>query len=301
MKVLLLFNPISGDGRAERAARELETVLTAAQHQVTRQPTLLDPVEDWLDALLPGHERVVILGGDGAMRMAAPALHHHDKPVFHYPLGTENLFSREFGMLAEPSCVLGALQQDSIRRVDIGIANGVTFLLMASIGFDAEVVHDLASHRSSSISRLAYLPPICRQAFRWKPPVLTVMLDDEKIVDGESGFLLIANSRQYGLRFDPAVRADMIDGTLDVVFFPASGMIELMRWVFRARTGGSHLGDPSLCYRNGTNLDIRAEEPFRFQLDGDAPVGEPGGGSSLVESLEISLVPGVLPVLLPAS
>lgn len=300
MRILLLFNPISGAGRAARVARELETALTAAQYKVTRQPTLLDPVEDWLDPLLPVHDRVVILGGDGAMRMAAPALLRHDSPVYHYPLGTENLFSREFGMQADPVCLLDALEHGSIRRVDTGIANGFTFLLMMSIGFDAEVVHDLASRRSSSITHWTYLGPVCRQLLHWQPPVLTVRLDEKEIVRGEPGFLIIANSSQYGMRFDPAARADMSDGMLDVVFFPARGIIDLVRWAFRARTGGRHLDDPALCYRTGTLLDIMVNEPCRFQLDGDPPSGDPGDTESHVASMAVHVIPGALPVLLPA-
>ncbi len=120
---------------------------------------------------------LVVVGGDGAMRLAAASAVRTGTPVYHYPLGTENLFSREFGMSASPAALLDALRSLRVEHVDVGVANGRTFLLMVSMGYDAEVIHDLSARRGGGISHLSYLGPLVRQLRRWRPPELTVRAD----------------------------------------------------------------------------------------------------------------------------
>ena len=63
-------------------------------------------------------------------------------------------------MTRSAPALLAALEARRILEVDVGLANDHPFLLMASVGFDADVVHDLAARRGNSISHLSYLPPI---------------------------------------------------------------------------------------------------------------------------------------------
>jgi diacylglycerol kinase family enzyme len=191
----------------------------------------------------------------------------------------------------------------------MGIANCRTFLLMASIGFDAEVVHDLAARRGNSISQFSYIPPIVSQLWRWKPPRLRVCVDDQCVIDDQTGFIVVANSRQYGWHFNPAGRALMSDGLLDAVFFPTTSRAGLMKWALRCRSR-RHLDHAKLIYRTGKYMTIEGvgDAPLRYQLDGDPPgvvheldsqsgAAPEQAGSAM--KLDISIRPNALRVLLP--
>jgi diacylglycerol kinase family enzyme len=299
MRVLVLYNPISGAGRAVGAAEELCEHLGGVGHDPVLAPTRLEPSEAWLDLLLAGEgngqelEALVVVGGDGAVRLASGAAARTGTPLYHFPSGTENLFAREFGFDRTYDHVLGALERGEVRRVDAGTANGKLFLLMASIGFDAEVVHDLASRRKGGISHATYVAPILRQLLRYDPPRLTIVVDGEPFVEGEAGFVVVGNSRQYGQRFDPARRASMVDGCLDVVFFPAPNRRRLLGWAVACRRG-RHLDRPGLRYRLGREIAVSSEAPGPFQLDGDAPAED-----GVTASVKIAVIPQWLPVLLP--
>src|SRR5204863_2682472 len=109
------------------------------------------------------------------------------------------------------------------------------------------------------------------------------------------------NSRQYGWRLNPAGRASMSDGLLDVAYFPARGRRDLVRWALLCRLQ-KHLDNPRLIYRTGRQVEIACDQPQHFQLDGDAPerVGDDesnGGGNGW--KLSISLQEAALPVLAP--
>ena len=95
VRVLILFNPISGSGRSARLAGDLVVELERLAEEAGRPleielaETRPEPAEHWLDALLDSIELLVVVGGDGAMRLAAPAAMRCGMPVYHYPAGTE--------------------------------------------------------------------------------------------------------------------------------------------------------------------------------------------------------------------
>jgi diacylglycerol kinase (ATP) len=300
MRVMVLFNPVSGKGRATAAAEDLAGALARAGHVAICTPTRLEPTSQWLEADLASVDLVAIAGGDGAVRMALNAAITTKTPIYHFPCGTENLFAREFGMTRSPQQLVGAITKNQIRNVDVGRAGQRRFLLMLSVGYDAEVVHDLASRRGKSISHWTYAWPVLSQLLKWRPKEIQVTVDGSRIDGCQRGFVVVANSRQYGWRLNPAGRASMSDGLLDVAFFPARTRLELAQWALRCRRQ-SHLHHPQLVYRTGRSVTIRSAQPQKFQLDGDAPeiIAEESAGASLPWQIDLSIDPGVLQVLVP--
>ncbi len=270
MKVVILFNPISGAGQAAEAGKAAAEALQRRHHEVALTPMRLQPPHEWLDDCLHQADALVVVGGDGAVRMAAASAARTQTPLYHLPHGTENLFAREFGMDRSTDTLLKALERHEVRRVDLGQANQRTFLLMASVGFDADVVHELARRRRGAITHLSYLRPILARIWRWRPAPLQISVDGKRIDQGQSGFVVVGNCRQYGWRLDPAGHASMDDGLLDVVFFPARSRLELIAWAIRCRRR-RHLDHRRLIYERGRCVSITCDTPQRYQLDGDPP------------------------------
>lgn len=296
MRVMILYNPIAGAGRAAEIAEALETPLGAAGHATTVAETSLAPPEEWLDGALAEVDLLVVVGGDGAVRLASASAARTGTPIYHFPFGTENLFAREFGADRSEPRLVAAIERFEVRRVDVGEANGSPFLLMASVGFDAEVVHDLAAHRTGGISHRSYAKPIFRQFTRWQPPRISVTIDGAERIDAQPGFLVVANSRQYARRLDPARHASMTDGYLDVVFFPTRTRRELLGWLVRC-IRGTHVDDRRLVYERGQTVEWRCEDACLYQVDGDRP--DVAAEDRVVADVQISLRPSTLPVLLP--
>ena len=288
--VLILFNPVSGGGRAEQAAEHLAQTLRRAGHKTAVTPTRREPSDGWLDELLTDTAALVILGGDGAVRAAAGAAIRTKTPLYHVPYGTANLFAREFGMDRRPATLMRALDRFEVRRVDVGEANGEPFVLMASVGFDADVVHDLAARRGASISFLSYAGPVLNQLRRWDAPSFSMKIDGRPVeLDPPArGTIIVANARSYAFGLKPAPDADMADGLFDVIDLPMATRWSVLAWMVKLRLGRRS----SVNVRRGAVIEIRCVHPQRLQLDGD-----PAGGTARVFGLSIR--PGVLPVLSP--
>lgn len=96
MRVLIVVNPEAS--RAEAALDEL-----AAWFQQNCEATIVTTrSRDHLTQTLlrhgPGHDRIVIGGGDGTLSGALPDLLALGKPLAVLPLGTANDFARSLGL-----------------------------------------------------------------------------------------------------------------------------------------------------------------------------------------------------------
>lgn len=240
---------------------------------------------------------MVVIGGDGTLHHALPALSASGAAVYHVPFGTENLFAREFGMTRDADLLAASLAQPRIAAIDLleVSTRDCTRLaaIMASVGPDAGVIHALDLARTGPISHLSYVKPILSQLLRRRLPHLSIEIDGHTAVEHRPGVCIVGNLRQYALRIDPAVRAHPADGLLDLVFFPAAGPVRALLWMLRARTR-THIRAGNLVYRTGRTVRITSPDAAPFQVDGEAarsPLGP--------LDLTISVRPAALRVLLP--
>ncbi|MBL8746804.1 MAG: hypothetical protein JNK58_10670 [Phycisphaerae bacterium] len=291
MKLVLLFNPRSGSGAAQREAELFAHSLSSAGHGVR-----LVPIEAWTSDF-SGADALVVMGGDGTVHLSLDAAIDSGTPVYHVPMGTENLFAREFGMDRRPATLLSALEGGRIKEVDIARGNGRAFVIMCGVGPDASIVHRMARRRGRTISHLSYLGPIFAEFGSPALAPIRVTIDGREAIAEASGWLVVANSRQYALRLDPARDADMTDGLLDIVFFPGRSIWTILAWTVLAWTRRQHwLGS----FFRARGREVRIEclsRPLPLQLDGEA--GPHVGRGD--EAVRISVDPRRLRVLTPVS
>lgn len=277
MRVLILYNPNSGKGRGQRVAESVRAMLTQGGAAATLFATAKEPPADFharLRAALPGHDLLVVAGGDGTLHNTLPTAINSGIPIYHLAMGTENLFARQFGMDRTPATLDRAIK--AWKTLDVDAATLTIndhpphpFVLMCSIGPDASVIRRLDAARRGPISHLSYFRPILAELLAPSLPRLTIDIDGHRLITDQPGMAIVANSRQYALRIDPALNASMTDGLLDVVFFPAAGRVSLASWVLKSRFR-KHLGHP-LQYQSGRSVRITAAAigPCAYQLDGE--------------------------------
>ena len=154
--VNIFANPIAGRGLGKAIAGRLSARLSADGYAVR---TWFDPpAELTADAASGDVRAAIIVGGDGTLRAVTQrllALGSDLPPLLPVPLGTANLMARHLGYKwdddsLEPG-VSDAIASLRIKTLDMATANGQLFLLIAGIGFDASVVHELDKMRKGPI------------------------------------------------------------------------------------------------------------------------------------------------------
>jgi diacylglycerol kinase family enzyme len=279
MHIVLLNNPSSGRGTGAAIASDLSARLTSAAHTVTRLAASKDLAPAALRDALGRADLLVVAGGDGTLHHSLPAIIDSGVAFYHYPLGTENLFTREFGMDRRFETLIGAIERGTVRICDAADCGGRPFALMVSVGFDACVVERVAAERRGGVTRGAYVRAAVQELMRPRVPRMTVVVDGRAaVVDGE-GMLVVANCRQYAARLNPAVNASMDDGKLDVVFFP------------HRTAGGFHPSLPGLITAQGERIEVTMHEEGPWQVDGEA--------AGMIRGMDVRVKKGALRVLVP--
>lgn len=244
---------------------------------------------------------IIAAGGDGTMADVINEM--PAAPVAMLPLGTENLFARQFGFASDVTALASAVAAGGERRIDLGrIAEGGAgqknptarcgrrFSLMLSIGADAEVVRRLALWRAARkgclrrVRRSSYVKPILATLMRYPYPALEVHADDQVVVGTH---LFAFNLPRYGLglTFAPQARAD--DGLLDWIVFQRPGLIPALRYTW-AVAWQKHRRLPDVLHGQARKITVRSAQPAAVQIDGEAAGFTP---------VEMRVEPGVLRVI----
>ncbi|TYC62448.1 YegS/Rv2252/BmrU family lipid kinase [Rhodobacterales bacterium] len=141
---------------------------------------------------------IVIAGGDGSINEALTGLQTHPNPpqLAVIPFGTANVLALELGLPRKARLIAQTIRAGRTMPLHYGLANGRPFVLMASTGFDAEVVHAVPLDLKRRFGKLAYVITALRIGLTRKGSPLTITLDDGAPLEGK--FAVASNARHYG-------------------------------------------------------------------------------------------------------
>ncbi len=307
-RVVVVYNPRSGAGRAvggvEEVRRSLRGHDVVALEVAESTPERLTPLLDARSA--PNGAALVIVGGDGTVSRLAGVAATTGAAVYHVPMGTENLFARQWGMTRSAGQLAAAVERWVVVPTDLGRVNGRTFVLMWSSGPDAAVVHRVERGRGQGRGgRAAYVLEALRELCTPTLPTFRIVVDGRELIDGQRGWVVVANSPRYGGNLDPVPEASPGDGLLNVAFMPASSRTGALGWVLHARLGRLRGHRARLAARGRHIRVIVMDGPQGgppSQVDGEAlgvfgPSGRSPGEAGLTASFSVE--PGALRVLRP--
>lgn len=302
--VLILVNPKAGRRSSSSRVEQLAKTLRF-QGLETQIMDDLAAVADRANRLKDeGRLRALVgVGGDGTaaelVNRTLPGV-----PITLLAAGTANLLAKHFRLPTCPVCLAGMIAGGFCRRLDAGRAAQRIFLLMASCGFDAEVVrqvHDLRHSKPGGghISYASYLKPIWTSIRNYQYPEIHVYCDQP--ADGPAPqpetqplvarWAFVFNLSRYGWGLNLVPQADAADGLLDVCTFRRGLLWHGLRYLAAAQLGGWHQRLSDCGVRQARRIRIVSDQPVAYQLDGD-----PAGWLPL----QIEVLPGRLSLVTPA-
>lgn len=231
------------------------------------------------EALASGACAVLAFGGDGTARIVAGALAGSGVPMGLLPAGTGNLLARNLGIPVNR--LEGALQvalTGRDRAIDVGRVEFAAtpeatprpeaFMVMAGLGFDAEVMAGTGPELKQRLGWVAYVIS-GTQRLRGRRTPVTIQVDGGPVRERRIRTVVVGNcgTLQGGIQLLPAAVPD--DGWLDVVVVAPRS---LLGWLTVTRAVITRREHSTVEHFRCRSIEVRAERPLHAQLDGD-PVG----------------------------
>lgn len=286
--IVVALNPKAGAKSGRRRVERL-TELLQASNFVCEILTDRDEAARRCERLHnDGELRVIVAaGGDGTLHSVvnnSPP----DVPVTTFPLGTENLFSKYLGITAKPQVLAGVIEAGLMVSPDAGKVGDKTFLLMASCGFDADVVRRLHDDRKGHIRHWSYAKPILNSIRKYNFPELRITCgEDTEVIDARWAFIFNFPCYAFGLGIVPD--ADGTDGLLDLCTFRKGSFLSGLRYLSQV-VMKRHASSADVVKLRTPRIRVESDEPVPYELDGD-----PGGETPM----DIEILPDHWNVVVP--
>ncbi|MGB3495131.1 MAG: methylglyoxal synthase [Elainellaceae cyanobacterium] len=293
----LIFNPVAGNGNTE-ADLALVRELLEPHCNLTVHLTTIEKDADELarEAIASGAHVVIASGGDGTVSAVAGALIGTEIPLGVIPRGTANAFCLALGIPTTiapiRNCCRIILEQYT-RVVDAARCNDRPMILLAGIGFEAELVERANRELKDQWGTLAYLMA------GWQQLDEQEIFDVEAEIEGQThhlqaGAITIANAAPPTSVLAQGIGQVIFDdGLLDVTMVTADSKLQAIRSMigaFGAALIKTPLEQPNLVHTRLKRIVVKTDPPQKLVVDGEVVGTTP---------VEVECIPKGLTVLVP--
>lgn len=306
MRTLIIVNPHSAGGRAQRIYKKIEGRLFDTFGElliaVTNRP---EEVAGHLDSAVKADvSRLITIGGDGTNHVVLNALAERPdlKVAFgSIPLGTGHDWSRSLGVPEGPDEAVDWLAHARPVPCDLGKVEYLhrqtgdkpsqrIFLNIASAGVSGEVDHRV--NRARRRSSLTFLRATIATLMKYRPQRVSIFCDDKEFYSGSCYLVVVANGQYFGRGMWIAPNALINDGMFDVIVVEGMPRLRVLL-AFKSVYSGTHLERKDVKHTRAASVRVRSEDrPLKLDFDGEEALGQ---------ELRFSVMPGAVNILLDPS
>jgi len=287
LKILFAVNPGSG-GKSkvnwETSIREyfkplphtIEVFMLGGGHDA-------ESVQHWITQLKP--DRVVAVGGDGTVQMAAKQLLGTGIPLGILPAGSANGMAKELGIPNTPEEALNIIVNGRIRTADVIRINDKEICMhLSDIGLNAKLIKYF--EESNWRGKFGYARVLFKALRNKKTMKVTINLKGEK-VERDAFMIVLANASKYGTGAVINPDGNLYDGLFEVVIIRKFSIGEIFKMFIKFLPFNPKKTEVI----SATSVTIKTFGKVHFQIDGEY-LGK-------VDHVEATIVPGQLNILLP--
>lgn len=271
----LIFNPVSGQRDAQQdllLIRELlEPHLSLRIHQTTPE---VNPTQLAHAAIANHADLVIAAGGDGTVSAVAGALIGTAIPLGIIPRGTANAFAVALGIpgLLSVRNACQIILAEHAQTVDAAYCNGFPMILLAGIGYEANVVEAANRELKDQWGTLAYLMAGW-QSIDEQETFETEIEAEENTYKFEAGAITIANAAPpTSILAQGAGQVIVDDGLLDVTIATAENKLHAVTTMLRllgAAITKTEVNQQNVIHGRTRRLRVTTNPPQKVVVDGE--------------------------------
>jgi YegS/Rv2252/BmrU family lipid kinase len=230
-------------------------------------------------------DRVVAVGGDGTVQMAAKQLLGSGIPLGILPAGSANGMARELQIPNAANDALKVVVEGTSRSADvIRINNKEICLHLSDIGLNAKLIKYF--EQGNWRGKLGYARVLFKALRRKRPMKVVIDLKGEQ-VERDAYMVVLANASKYGTGAVINPNGNLYDGFFEVVVIRKFSIREILKMFIKFLP----LNPEKTEVISATSVVIKTYGKVHFQVDGEY-LGK-------VKQVEAKILPGQLEILVP--
>ena len=265
MRLLFVINPVSGAGQKdwqvvinEWLNRQEHTGDFFVMRQESDNTALLT---EQIDRFQP--DRLVVVGGDGTVKMAAEVLIGKNIPLAILPAGSANGMARELGIPFAPVKALELSVHGKPSPLDMIKINGEWCIHLSDIGLNAKMLRYF--NKSGQRGMIGYFKAVIKSWGRHFFMRVTITTDQQQ-VERKAMMVVIANASRYGTGavINPTGKTD--DGLFELVIVRRLRFGTLLNMLIMGRSFDPANIEILRC----RSMQLTTTHAYPFQVDGES-------------------------------
>ncbi len=285
--IIMVVNPISGDvdkteiivaARSFATNKNLELIL----YETTGKEDL-SKIRELYHEYKP--ERILVVGGDGTIKIVAEAVVKQDVILGILPAGSANGLSVDLNLPPTIEENLEIAFSGDFMEMDMICINGKKSLHLSDIGLNADLVKNYEN--SDSRGMWGYAIQAYTTVKDSPEPFQATIIANNKTISCVARMIVIANSQKYGTGVVINPNGVMNDGKFELIILKNLDLLVFGKII----TGNMPIESEDIEIISTDSASIKTNVPVNFQIDGEYCGAE--------STLDISILQKELKVAIP--
>ncbi|MBB3697466.1 diacylglycerol kinase family lipid kinase [Flammeovirga yaeyamensis] len=231
-KVVLIANPVSGNGKAKKAAMLSASILKENKFDAQIVYTEYAGHATKLSKNLSDKNDIIVaVGGDGTVNEVATGLVGTNCILGIIPNGSGNGLARHLKIPMNTSKAAQCIIKQYILALDAPTINGKHFFCTAGVGFDAHISHVFATMSGRGLKN--YIKAIFKEYGGYQTGTYGIQLDQKEEWTQKAFVMTVGNAAQYGNEAFIAPKAKVGDQQLEMTILPSPNLLKGAIWGIR--------------------------------------------------------------------
>lgn len=208
-------------------------------------------------------ERIIVVGGDGTVKMVAEAMEKEDVILGILPAGSANGLAVDLNLPSTLEENLEIAFHNNFMEIDMISINGKKSIHLSDLGLNAEMIKNY--EKNAIRGKWGYVLQTLSVLIDLGDPFTATITGDFETIKCVARMIVIANSKKYGTGITINPNGIMDDGKFELVILKNLDLIVLGKII----TGNMPLDSEDVEIISTDKATITTDIPVSFQIDGE--------------------------------
>lgn len=262
--ILLVVNPISGDSDKGFMVQKIESLLDKVivlEKYTTCGKNDKQEIHQIIEKQQP--DRILVIGGDGTIKLVAEAMGDEKITIGVIPAGSANGLANDLDLPMDLEKTITIALGENSKQLDCICINNQLGLHISDFGLNAELIKNY--EESNFRGKFGYAINSISALYNSDMPYTFSIEADDKTVERQAIMVAIANSRKFGTGALVNPHGEIDDGKFEILIFKKFDILEILKTL----RGEVEISPDFVETIQTTKATIRTAIPIDFQIDGE--------------------------------